>query len=310
MKDFTARNLDQHIEEVAMKNSSLALLAHGDGIEVLKQVIKGDVISYIEPFSGGELLEFFFVVEGKLMCKRNDEEIILETGDYFYAYNLKENVELRTFEDTVLLYVTSKPIFSSLSKEIKELKEIVVHVEEKDNYTHGHGKRVRDFAYAVGKMLKLSEEQMEKLLMGAFFHDIGKVHVPEEILKKPGKLTSEEFEYIKQHPEKGAQMVKGTSLEYILDIILQHHERIDGSGYPQGLKGNEILLEAQIIGIVDSFDAMTSKRPYRDAMSWEDALRELKSLSGIKYDSHLISVFEKCIQIGLISKKKFNHKKQ
>ncbi|OAA29935.1 phosphohydrolase [Kosmotoga arenicorallina S304] len=305
MRDFIAKNLNQHIEEVVLKSSSLALLAHGDGIEVLRQVIKEDVISFIEPYNDGQLLEFFFVVEGKLLCKRNDEEIILETGDYFYAHNLKETVELKTLNDSVLLYITSKPMFSSLSKEARKLKEIAMQVEKKDSYTHGHGKRVRDLSYAVGKLLRLSEEQMENLLMAALFHDIGKIDVPEEILKKPGKLTAEEFEYIKRHPEKGARMVKGTFLENIAETILQHHERIDGSGYPNALKGDEICIEARIIGIVDSFDAMTSKRPYRDAMEWSEALEEIKSLAGKKYDAILVQAFEECIKIGLISEEKF-----
>ncbi|AKI97977.1 HD domain-containing phosphohydrolase [Kosmotoga pacifica] len=304
MADFVARNLNEHIEEAVLKSASLALLAHGDGVEVLKQKIRKGTISFIDPYED-ELLEFFYVIEGKLVCVRDDSEIILEQGDYFYAHNLTSPVELRTLEDTILLYVTSKPVFTFLSEEIRELKEIAKRVEEKDAYTHGHGKRVRDLAYAIGKMIKLSEERMEKLLMGALFHDVGKIDVPEEILKKPGKLTPEEFEYIKKHPTVGAKMVMKTFLEDISDIILQHHERIDGSGYPQGLKGDEILLEAQIIGIVDSFDAMTSKRPYRDAMSWSEALEELRSLAGIKYNAGLVKIFEECIRIGLISKEKF-----
>lgn len=136
--------------------------------------------------------------------------------------------------------------------------------------------------------------------MGALFHDIGKINIPDEVLKKPGKLTPEEFEYVKWHPIDGAEMVNGTFLEGVADIIRQHHERIDGSGYPDGLKGDQILIEAKIIAVVDSFDAMTSKRSYRNAFTREKALEELKSLAGIKYDAKLVEIFENCIKEGLI----------
>ncbi|ACR80487.1 MULTISPECIES: HD-GYP domain-containing protein [Kosmotoga] len=301
MFGFFAKSSDKYIEKVAQKSASLSLIAHGDGIEILIQEIKENTISFIEPFNNGELLEFFFILKGKLICSQEGKnDIILKSGDYFYAHNITSPVEIKTLEPTTLLYVTSKPIFKYLSKDISELKKIMHRVEEKDAYTHGHGKRVRDLAYVLGNKLGLSKGKMERLLMGALFHDIGKINIPDEILKKPGKLTPEEFEYIKRHPIDGAEMVKGTFLEGISEVIRQHHERIDGSGYPDGLKGDEILIEAKIIAIVDSFDAMTSKRPYRDALGWEKALEELKSLAGIKYDAELVKIFENCIEEGLI----------
>jgi len=301
MFGFFARNSDEYIEKVSQKSASLSLIAHGDGVEIFIQEIKEDTISFLEPFDNGELLEFFFVLKGKLICSQEGrDDIILKSGDYFYAHNITSPVEIKTIEPTTLLYVTSKPIFKYLSKDISELRKIMQRVEEKDSYTHGHGKRVRDLAYVLGGKLGLSKGKMERLLMGALFHDIGKINIPDEILKKPGKLTPEEFEFIKKHPIDGAEMVQGTFLEGIADIIRQHHERIDGSGYPDGLKEDEILLEAKIIAIVDSFDAMTSKRPYRDAFGWEKALEELKSLAGKKYGAKLVELFENCIKEGLI----------
>ncbi len=121
-------------------------------------------------------------------------------------------------------------------------------------------------------------------------HDIGKINVPDEILKKPGRLTDEEFEYIKRHPGDGAEMVKKTSYEYIWQIIEQHHERLDGSGYPHGLKGNEILIEAKIIAVSDTYDAMTTDRPYRKGLSPIQTVEELKRLSGIHYEKEIVDV--------------------
>lgn len=300
MFGFFAKTSDKYIEKVSQKSGALSLIAHGDGVEILIQEIKEDTISFIEPFENGDILEFFFVLKGKIVCSQADSNIILKSGDYFYAHNITSPVELKTLEPTTLLYVTSKPIFKYLSKDISELKKIMHLVEEKDAYTHGHSKRVRDLAYILGKKLDLSKGKMERLLMGALFHDIGKINIPDEVLKKPGKLTPEEFEYVKWHPIDGAEMVNGTFLEGVADIIRQHHERIDGSGYPDGLKGDQILIEAKIIAVVDSFDAMTSKRSYRNAFTREKALEELKSLAGIKYDAKLVEIFENCIKEGLI----------
>ena len=180
------------------------------------------------------------------------------------------------------------------------MKDILARVELKDSYTHGHGKRVRDVSLAIAKRLGIPSERQEVIAMGALFHDIGKIEIDDSILKKPSRLNREEFEIIKLHPVFGCQMVKGNFLEDTHDIIRHHHERVDGTGYPDGLKGDGISLEARIVAVADSFDAMTSRRPYREAMSCEDALEELKSQSGTLYDSEIVKTLEQCIAEGLI----------
>lgn len=155
---------------------------------------------------------------------------------------------------------------------------------------------MRDYSLKIAKILGLSSERLENIVFASLCHDVGKVFVPNEILNKPGKLTEEEFNLIKKHPIDGAKMAQGTFMGNLDKIIVQHHERIDGTGYPYGLKGDEILLEAKIIALADSFDAMTSDRSYRKAMDVEVAFKELKSLSGIHYDEKVVEAFEKVLR--------------
>ena len=137
---------------------------------------------------------------------------------------------------------------------------------------------------------------MENLLLASILHDIGKINIPEEVLKKPSKLTNEEFELVKKHPGDGAAMIRDTPYADIADIVEQHHERVNGRGYPFGLKGDEILVEAKIIGVCDTFDAMTEDRAYRSAFTAEYAMAEINSLIGIQYDEEVVKAFEQVLK--------------
>ena len=145
-------------------------------------------------------------------------------------------------------------------------------VENKDSYTRGHLDRVSDYAVSIGKQIGFNAEQIEEIGYAAILHDLGKINVPIEILNKKGRLSDDEFEVIKKHSQDGAVFVKDTYYEHLATIINQHHEKIDGTGYPQGLCGDEISLEAKIISVADAYDAMTSDSPYRKGMAKEEAI--------------------------------------
>ncbi|HXV87425.1 MAG TPA: HD domain-containing phosphohydrolase, partial [Gemmatimonadales bacterium] len=154
-------------------------------------------------------------------------------------------------------------------------------IESSDSYTFGHCERVADYAVAVARELGLGEEDITTIRLGAYLHDVGKVRVPHEILNKPGKLSPEEFAVMRQHTVWGIELL--ATVEFPWDIkpmIRWHHEKYDGSGYPDGLQGDEIPLSAQIIGIVDVFDALTTTRAYRPAMSYAAALQEMRACGG------------------------------
>lgn len=145
--------------------------------------------------------------------------------------------------------------------------------------------RVAQLSVAIAKKLTLSPHQVDGLRLSATIHDLGKIYVPAEILNRPGKLTVPEFEIIKSHSQVGYDIVKGINFPWeIAQVILQHHERLDGSGYPNGLKGDEILLEAQILCVADTVEAMSSHRPYRPALSIGAALKEISKNKGDHYN--------------------------
>lgn len=168
-------------------------------------------------------------------------------------------------------------------------------LEMRDPYTAGHQLRVNDLSCAIAKELQLSPTQIEGIKVAALVHDIGKICVPTEILSKPGKLTPIEMSLIKAHSQAGYDILIGVEFPWpIGQIILQHHERLDGSGYPQGLSGAEILLEARIIAVADVVEAMASHRPYRPALGIEKALEEITRGKGILYDSEVADV---CVRL-------------
>ncbi len=168
-------------------------------------------------------------------------------------------------------------------------------IEAKDLYTGNHCERVRDFSVAVGKEIGMDSDQLRDLMYGSILHDIGKIGIDESLLNKPGKLTREEYAIICRHPRIGSNILSEVPMfENANDIILYHHEAQDGSGYPEGLVGDEIPLMARIVSIADAYDAMTSKRPYRDTyMNNEEAFKELDRCSGTQFDEELVKIFKK-----------------
>ena len=165
-------------------------------------------------------------------------------------------------------------------------------LEEKDPYTAGHGERVSKYATLVAERLGIDGKLLEDLRMAAWLHDIGKIGIRDKVLNKPGKLSLDEFEEIKSHPVKGAEILSEVpSFRKMVPWVKYHHEHWDGSGYPEGLKGKQIPLEARIIGVVDVYDALTTQRAYRKAFSPEMALQIMKNESGKSFDPVVLAAF-------------------
>jgi PAS domain S-box-containing protein/putative nucleotidyltransferase with HDIG domain len=177
-------------------------------------------------------------------------------------------------------------------------------VEARDPYTAGHQTRVAKLAAAIAEDLGLSPDQIEGIVFGAMIHDIGKIYVPSEILNRPGRLSRQEFNIITAHPGVGFDIVKGLAFPWpIREMIHQHHERIDGSGYPQGLKGNEIAIESRVISVADVVEAVSSHRPYRASLGIEKGLEVLKEGRGSHFDP---AVVDACMR--LFHEKRFQWK--
>jgi putative nucleotidyltransferase with HDIG domain len=284
------------LENVLYDSQKISLLARGNGVEVLLETIEKDRLFYIYPAEDPQALEFYLILSGEIECEYNDEKIILGPQDYFTAKGITDTIHFTALSNVSFLWIITEPTFVNLSYDISALKEIVKKVEVKDRYTYLHSNRVAKYSIKIAQKLKLNRLQMENLNLSSTLHDIGKIHIPEEILNKPSKLTEEEFEIIKKHPSDGSEMIKGTFYEEIAPIIEQHHERLNGSGYPKGLTGDEILLEAKIIAVSDTFDAMTEDRVYRKASNAQEAFDVIKSSIGTLYDKEVVAAFEKVLK--------------
>jgi len=229
--------------------------------------------------------------------------------------------ELVTAADTALYYakrtggdrvylsskVLSEPIeeagIAARRNGLSAVYALVSAVEARDPYTYGHSRKVNFYAVALAEAIGLSPDEVSRISVAALLHDIGKIGVPDKILNKKGKLSKEEWEAVKSHPRLGANIVSHIpNLVPCVSGILYHHERWDGSGYPEGLKGEEIPLEARILAIADAFAAMTAARPYRPAINPEDVVKEMKKSSGSQFDPALVDTFVEVIASSLPKK--------
>jgi len=175
---------------------------------------------------------------------------------------------------------------------LDSVKVLAEAIDAKDPYTRGHSDRVRRMSLRIALSMGFVEDRLENLEYGALLHDIGKIGIKDEVLQKPGVLSPKEYQYIQEHPLIGVKIVEG--MDFFKDkisMIRNHHEHFDGSGYPDGLIGEAIPLEARIIGVPDAFDAMTSLRPHREVMPLKEALKEMEKGRGKQFDPQVLEIF-------------------
>ena len=220
--------------------------------------------------------------------------------------NNKESMEVFTEHDLDLLVAIAEQagIIISNAGTYRQFQEVYLNtvsalteaIDTKDHYTKSHSEHVTKYAMNIGKEMKLDDDRMNILRDASKLHDIGKIGVHDYILMKPGKLTSEEWEEIKLHSIKGVKILQPlTFLNGSIDAIRGHHERFDGKGYPDGKKGKDISLEARIMAVADSFDAMTTERPYRKGLSIEEAKEEIIRNKGTQFDPEVVDAFIRCL---------------
>lgn len=240
-------------------------------VEVAQKIASGDLSTRIETKSFTEI--------GKLGDAFNTMSDELEDYIARLAKAAKENREL--FVGTV--------------------KALAAAIDGKDRYTRGHSERVSRVAVAIGHRLGLGDEELETLRISALLHDVGKIGIDDSILKKPAALTDEEYEIMKTHPQQGYKIMKNIpAMEEFLPGMYMHHEMVNGQGYPQGLKDEEIPLQAKIVSVADTFDAMTIDRPYSKGVSLEQALEIIQSYVGTRYDAGVVEALKHACQDGQI----------
>ena len=223
------------------------------------------------------------------------EEVLARVRAHLQLYRMQRHLETLVDERTAALQAAFDSLHESQRQYHRMLEQtiaaIALTVEKRDPYTAGHQLRVSTIATAIAERVQLSSEQSEGLRLGAMIHDIGKIYLPAEILNRPGRLTETEFNLVKSHAQVGHDIVKDVDFPWpVRDMILQHHERIDGSGYPQGLKGEQIIPEARILAVADVVEAMASHRPYRPALGLGPALAEIRRGAGLIYDADIATV--------------------
>ena len=262
---------------------------HGD--EVVEEIRKFNKDLYIILLTGHKdlapPLETIKRLDIQGYCEKSDKPdqllLLVESGvKSISQMNLIKQINMELKE-------TYEKLENAYMESIETLR---LAVDAKDIYTRGHSDRVSEYCVLIGKKLGLPEEDIKALKIGGLFHDIGKIGVPDSVLLKEEKLTDEEYSQIKNHPSIGAHILStATIFADILPIVKHHHEKYDGTGYPSKLSGESIPYLARIAALADTFDAMSSKRPYRDALSIEVIKEEIKKNKGTQFDPKLADVF-------------------
>lgn len=217
-----------------------------------------------------------------------------QLGETINASQYEKIILFHALSDAEILIKTTVEIFEPDFFETQVLQEEADAIEKLDGYTYMHCNRIKNYSIEVWTELDMPKNLLQTLRWGAYFHDIGKLTVPLEILNKPGSLTAEEWDIMKAHTIEGAKMMRNHKVDMLRKsafIVEQHHERYDGKGYPFGLRGDEISLEASIVSVVDSFDAMTTERVYKKALPIKDAIQELIVGRGTQFNPKAVDAF-------------------
>lgn len=260
---------DQVVEEIRKFNAELYILlltGHKDLAPPLDTIRRLDIQGYCE--KSDKFDQLLLLIESGIKAISQMQEI----------KDINEKLQ-NTYEELEKAYLES-------------IETLRYTVEAKDSYTRGHSDRVSEYSYLIGKYLNLPEDDLKKLKLGGLFHDIGKIGIPDSILLKTERLTDDEYSEIKNHPSIGAHILSNASMfADIIPIVKHHHERYDGNGYPGKLKGENIPYLARITAVADTFDAMTSRRAYRDPLPLDVVKSEFEKNSGTQFDPNIVPVF-------------------
>ncbi|MCF7858412.1 MAG: HD-GYP domain-containing protein [Candidatus Cloacimonetes bacterium] len=266
---------------------------HGQSILVIPQFNRAGWASLFNQLKKGS------EIEGEESFVKNSKKAIIKIrGVPVFEDDIYSGAVLLLNDNTESILAEEKlrRSFKMLQKATEDIVRAMSYTSEiRDPYTAGHQKKVCELAEAIANEMAISEEQMQGVKFASMIHDIGKISIPSDILSKPGKIGATEFEVIKVHSQTGYELLDRINFPWpISDIVHQHHERLDGTGYPEGLQEKDILLEAKIIAVADTVEAMTSHRPYRPALGIDQALEEIVNNKGTHFDSRVV---DSCVRI-------------
>lgn len=294
MEDFKIFRTGTSIKEDVNKAGTFKLIVNDIDFEVFEAEINAGRSIICQPYESHDSMNACLVLSGKLY-HMNTKSFIMP-GEYYTFKNLKETHYISVEEKTKLVMIRKNGLFMEQVSVTNKIADYMDKIQEKDDYTNNHCNRTGKLGVQIAIEMDVSEKAIENILYVGKIHDVGKIRIPSKILNKPGKLSKEEFDIVKKHSQHGHDIItESINNKEFAQIILQHHEKIDGSGYPNGLKGDEICIEAKIIAVADCYDAMTSDRPYRAALSNDIAINELRKYAGIWYDTRIVEILTKIV---------------
>ncbi|HKI48734.1 MAG TPA: HD domain-containing phosphohydrolase [Desulfobacteria bacterium] len=268
---------------------------------VIRAINQGSVFRFVsKPWETRELIQIVHDAMDQYRLVSEHRELTRLTEEQNRELlELNQGLEKRVRDRTRQLWENEEQLKKTLTQLRTSLEATIqalaLTAEARDPYTAGHQRRVADLSRAIAQKMGLPQDQVDGVRMAGSIHDLGKIYVPSEILNKPGKIRANEFELVKSHSEVGYEILKTINFPWpVAEIELQHHERLNGSGYPNGLKGDEILLEARIIAVADVVESMSSHRPYRPALGIVKALEEIRAGRGTLFDERVVGA---CVAI-------------
>lgn len=267
------------------------LLYSEDNFEAFTEIMPKGTVGVFFTIPGNRL-EFYYILKGKLEVMNQGEIVLIEEGDSYSHHELNKNYMFRVIEDVEMIGINTNPCFDEYQDDIGHLVQILHDIQEVDGDTMEHCNRVKGITMGIAYFMKYDSSKLLDLFYAAKFHDVGKIKIPKEILLKPAKLTNEEYEIMKKHSQYTYELIREYYGEEVASIAYEHHEKLDGTGYPRGLNAEQIGLGARIICVADAYDAMSVTRPYRKGMSKEDALKELRRCEGTQFDKEVIDALE------------------
>lgn len=296
MKGFQIITKYEGIDEVKSGAGQFILKACNEGLEIFQVLVKPGKSMLCMPQDSIAQLNACIIISGEIRHEISGR--ILRSGDMYTFQDIDEVECFKTIEESLVVMIAGKGHYYRKLGVLSQFYEQIDKIHERDGYTGAHCESVGNLAAKLASVLKFNDQQTQDVLLAGKVHDVGKIKIPDSILNKPGKLTFDEYEMMKQHTLYAYEMVmENTSNCAIAKIVRSHHERLNGSGYPSGLKGDEISIETRVISVVDSFHAMTSERPYKKAMRVEDALIELQQQKGTLYDPLVVDALAIAVNI-------------
>jgi len=288
MNGFNISKDDDAVEVFENKAGIFRLLVQDDKMEVFESNINQGKSIICQPYESKDSINIMIIIEGKMF--HTNERTYVGAGDRITFKNLKETHHLSVLENTKLLMIRNSKHFNKQASTTDVIYRLIHQIQEKDLYTEDHCNNTGNLAVQIATIMKLPEKTIGNILYAGKIHDVGKLNISEELLNKPSKLSYEEYEIVKHHSKDGHDIIMNvTGNNNFAKIVLDHHERLDGSGYPNGLIGNEISIEARILAVIDSFDAMTSNRPYKNTLTITSAIEDLRLHCGTWYDESVVS---------------------